>query len=172
MGRSRSSSWQTTIETVASSGARRFQRKVKAKMSGLKTFNTQRSVDSETANRILSSTVVESRERNRVVSIAVVDGGGHLVAFTRMDGAIHGSVDAAIGKARSCAGFQVPLQNFGNLAREKPWLGDLPGLIPLGGAVPLKHAGAFVGAVSVSGDTEDGEQALAEFAAQTFASWS
>lgn len=141
-------------------------------MAETSTFNTQRSVDRETANRILAATVDAARERNCAVSVAVVDGGGHLIAFNRMDGAIHGSVDAAIGKARSCAGFRAPLQAFGKLARDKPWLGDLPGLIPLGGAVPLTHVDAFVGAVSVSGDTEEGEQSLAELAARTFSSWS
>ncbi len=135
-------------------------------------FLIQQSVTAEDATRLIALVEDNARRRDALVSIAVVDHGGHLVAFRRMDGAYPGSVEAAIGKARSCAAFRTPLATFGRMAHKAPWLGDLPGLIPLGGAVPLWSAEAgnsdFVGAVSVSGDTEEGEQALAEQAATAF----
>ncbi|MFN3433116.1 MAG: GlcG/HbpS family heme-binding protein [Sphingomonas sp.] len=136
-------------------------------------FLIQHSVTAEHATRLIAVVEDGARRRDAAVSIAVVDHGGHLVAFRRMDGAYPGSVDAAIGKARSCAAFRTSLATFGRMARKEPWLGDLPGLIPLGGAVPLWSGKTgesdFVGAVSVSGDTEEGEQALAEQAAAAFA---
>lgn len=129
---------------------------------------TQRSLGTAAAEHLVAAAIEGAQDTGVRVSIAVVDHGGHLVAFRRMDGAYPGSVDAAIGKARSCAGFRTSLKEFGRMARREPWLGELPGLIPLGGAVPVLADGEFVGAVSVSGSTEDNEQDLAERAARSF----
>jgi uncharacterized protein GlcG (DUF336 family) len=41
------------------------------------------------------------------MNIAVLDGGGHLKAFVRMDGALLGSIDVAIGKARTSVLFSM-----------------------------------------------------------------
>lgn len=134
---------------------------------------TQYSVNAEAAFALIKEAEAAARSIGAAVSIAIVDHGGHLVAFRRMDGAYPGSVEAAIGKARSCAYFRTPLDEFGKMARREPWLGDLPGLIPLGGAVPLwtgaPGASEFAGAISVSGDTEEHEQQLAEATARQFA---
>ncbi|WAJ28227.1 GlcG/HbpS family heme-binding protein [Antarcticirhabdus aurantiaca] len=141
-------------------------------MTGNQSLLTERSIDAQTATRLIEVAEDGAREIGARVSIAVVDHGGHLVAFRRMDGAYPGSIEASIGKARSCAGFRTPLAQFGKMAEHQSWLGNLPGLIPLGGAVPLwtgePNESDFVGAVSVSGHTEDTEQQLAERAAQAF----
>ena len=46
------------------------------------------------------------------VNIAVVDGGGHLIAFARMDRAIRGSIEIALTKAKTSILFNGPSENL------------------------------------------------------------
>lgn len=126
------------------------------------------SISDNLAQLIIQTVVAEAAERNTPVSVAVMDFGGHLVGFRRMDNAYFASAEAAVGKGRSCAGFQQSTGTFSEMAKTESWVGNLPGLIPLGGTCPLTVNGQFVGAVSVSGDTEESEQYLAEKAGERF----
>jgi uncharacterized protein GlcG (DUF336 family) len=102
------------------------------------------------------------------MNIAVVDGGGHLLAFARMDGAILGSIDIALAKAKTSVLFNGPSENLWAFC--KPG-GPAPatehtngGLIPYAGGVALHDDdGTLVGAVGVSGGlpVQDGEVARA-----------
>lgn len=86
-----------------------------------------------------------------------------------MDGAVAGGVNGAIEKAISAAKFEEPLTKFSRMAaKEQDYIGNMPGLIPLGGAEPLKVDGHSVGAVAVSGAYEALEQELAEVAVAAF----
>ncbi|MCM2972183.1 GlcG/HbpS family heme-binding protein [Larsenimonas suaedae] len=120
------------------------------------------------AEAVLDAATDAADEQNVHVSIAVVDRGGHLVAFRRMDGGVSGGVDGALGKAVSCSKFESSMVEFSEKAREQSWIGDLPGMIPLGGAEPLKLEDELVGAVAVSGADEPEEQVVAEAAVQAF----
>ncbi|MER6253416.1 heme-binding protein [Streptomyces sp. NPDC001584] len=51
------------------------------------------------------------------MNIAVVDGGGHLVAFARMDGSILGSIDIALTKAKTSVLFNGPSENLWEFCR-------------------------------------------------------
>lgn len=120
-------------------------------------------ISQKAAQSVIEAAAKAATERDFNVSIAVVDPAGWLIAFRRMDGGVVGGVDGAIEKARSSAKFQDSLANFGKMAKDgQTWLGDLPGMIPLGGGEPLIVDGAFVGAVAVSGANEPVEQACAE----------
>jgi uncharacterized protein GlcG (DUF336 family) len=102
------------------------------------------------------------------MNIAVVDGGGHLLAFARMDGAILGSIDIALAKAKTSVLFNGPSENLWDYC--KPG-GPAPateytngGLIPYAGGVAIHDdAGTLIGAVGVSGGlpVQDGEVARA-----------
>ena len=108
------------------------------------------------------------------MNIAVVDGGGHLLAFARMDGSILGSIDIAITKAKTSILFNGPSENLWEFC--KPG-GPAPateftngGLIPYAGGVPLHDdAGTLIGAVGVSGGlpVQDGEVARAAIGEET-----
>jgi uncharacterized protein GlcG (DUF336 family) len=106
--------------------------------------------------------------------IAVVDAGVHLKAFTRMDGAVLGSIDIALKKARTSALFQVDSEAVweyckpGAPAHALELTND--GLAPFGGGVVLRAAdGEVLGAVGVSGGAvaQDAEIAAAAAAALT-----
>lgn len=100
------------------------------------------------------------------MNIAVLDGGGHLLAFARMDGAILGSIDIALTKAKTSVLFNAPSENLWEFC--KPG-GPAPatentngGLIPYAGGIALHDkAGVLIGAIGVSGGlpTQDGEVA-------------
>ena len=102
------------------------------------------------------------------MNIAVTDGGGHLLAFARMDGAILGSIEIALAKAKTSILFNGPSENLWEFC--KPG-GPAPateysngGLIPYAGGVALNDAdGTLIGAVGVSGGlpNQDGEVARA-----------
>jgi uncharacterized protein GlcG (DUF336 family) len=98
------------------------------------------------------------------VNIAAVDGGGHLLAFGRMDGAILRSIEIALAKAKTSVLFNGPSENLWEFC--KPG-GPAPateytngGLILYAGGVAVHdEAGTVIGAVGVSGGlpVQDGE---------------
>jgi uncharacterized protein GlcG (DUF336 family) len=98
------------------------------------------------------------------VSIAIVDDGGHLLHFVRMDGVHVGTVEISIAKARTAVAFRRPTKVFAEqLAGGASGLLALPGLIPYEGGVPLTVSGSLIGAIGVSGGRpeQDGEVAAA-----------
>lgn len=109
------------------------------------------------------------------VIVAVVDAGVHLKAFSRMDGAVLGSIDIAIKKARTAALFQCPSEAVweyckpGAPAHALELTND--GLAPFGGGVPLRGAaGEFLGAVGVSGGAVSQDLEIAQAAAAALSS--
>jgi uncharacterized protein GlcG (DUF336 family) len=102
------------------------------------------------------------------MNIAVVDAGGHLLAFARMDKAILGSIDIALRKARTSVLFNNPSEALWEYCRPG---GPAPatehtngGLIPYAGGLPIRAAdGTLIGAAGVSGGmpVQDGEVARA-----------
>ena len=104
------------------------------------------------------------------MNIAVTDGGGHLLAFARMDGAILGSIEIALAKAKTSILFNGPSENLWDFC--KPG-GPAPateytngGLIPYAGGVALNDAdGTLIGAIGVSGGLPAQDGAVARAAA-------
>lgn len=106
------------------------------------------------------------------MNIAVLDAGVHLKAFSRMDGALLGSIDIALGKAKTAALFGFNTEAIGEFCKPggtSPGLEQTNGgLVVFAGGVPLRDAsGAVIGAVGVSGGAvaQDFEVASAAAAA-------
>jgi uncharacterized protein GlcG (DUF336 family) len=93
------------------------------------------------------------------VCIAIVDGGGHLQHFIRMDGSHHASIEIAIAKARCSLAFRRPTKVFADaVAAGDVALMSLPSMVPLQGGVPLTYRGEVIGAIGVSGSPQlDGQ---------------
>jgi uncharacterized protein GlcG (DUF336 family) len=85
------------------------------------------------------------------VSIAIVDDGGFLLGFQRMDGAGLMTADGSIGKARASALTKRPSKVFEDRVKERPAFLGFPAGIFVQGAVPLMHQNECVGAIGVSG---------------------
>lgn len=95
------------------------------------------------------------------LGIAVVDGGGHLVAFERMDGAALVTVEFAQAKAHTAVMYKAPTDVFSQaLAKGSTAILGLPQVVPFGGGFPLKAGDQVVGAIGCSGGntpTQDSE---------------
>lgn len=108
------------------------------------------------------------------IIVAVVDAGVHLKAFSRMDGAVLGSIDIAIRKARTSALFQADsaaVWEYCKPGAPAPAL-ELSngGLAPFGGGVPLLGPdGEMLGAVGVSGGAVSQDTEIARAAAAALA---
>lgn len=121
-------------------------------------------VTSELARRVAAGALAEARKNGWAVAAAVVDTGGVLVHFERLENTQNGSSEVAIEKARTSAAFRRPSK-----ALEDTVLGGktnylrLTGTIPIEGGLPIVVDGKIVGAVGVSGATsaQDGQCAKA-----------
>lgn len=107
-------------------------------------------------------------------NIAVVDTGGHLVAFSRQDGALLGSVDFAIDKATTSRLFDKSTAQIAEFAQSgRPLFGiqesNAGKVVIFGGGIPVKMAGRVVGAVGASAGTVDQDIAVAYSAKPPYA---
>ena len=115
------------------------------------------------AKKIAAAAEKEARSNNWNVVIAVVDDGGHLVYLQRMDGTQTGSIDVAIGKARTSAAFKRPTRVFDELAKTRPSIVSIGGdAVLLEGGIPVMVGGQLVGAVGVSGVTSQQDAQIAQ----------
>lgn len=121
------------------------------------------------ANQLARFALEQAADRSMQIAIAVVDCGGWPIVQMRMDDAFPAAVDAALAKARTAALYRRPSSNFSERVKQGIPLGALPHVLPLGGGVLLKIEGKMVGAMGMSGATEDTETALAESVALRFA---
>lgn len=102
------------------------------------------------------------------MNIAVLDAGIHLKAFVRMDEALLGSIDIALGKARTAALFGMNTEAVGEFSKPGGTSPGLEltngGLVVFAGGVPIRDGnGVLLGAVGVSGGAvaQDFQVALA-----------
>ncbi len=124
------------------------------------------------AHVVLEAAVKKADELKTKMDIAIVDAGGNLKAFLRMDGAWLGSIDIAIKKARTARYFDMPSGEIGKLSQPGGPLFNIEhsngGLITFPGGVPIKTAdGTIIGAIGVSGSTVENDHAVAAAGATT-----
>jgi len=120
----------------------------------------------EAAEQIVAAAKKKAAEINTKMDIAVVDAGGNLKAFARMDGAWLGSIDIAQRKARTARWFDMNTGEIGKLSQPGGPLFGIEhsngGLISFPGGVPLKNSkGEVVGAIGVSGSTVENDHTVA-----------
>lgn len=131
------------------------------------------SVDLETALRMIGAAHAEATRRSVLVSAAVVDAGGHLIAFGRMDGAEIAGPVLAVDKAYTATANSTSTAELAVLAAPG---GELFGLqangngrfVIFGGGVPITIDGTVVGGVGVSGAAVADDCACADVAVAAF----
>ena len=126
-------------------------------------MKTKNILTSEDAHKIMTACKKEAEANNWKVSIAIVDEGGYLLKFERLDGAIIPSVDIARGKARAAALTKLPTKLLEEGIKDRPALLSFPDRIPVQGGMPIIYNGECIGAVGVSGvkSAEDEQVATA-----------
>ena len=112
------------------------------------------SISSELAERMVDAAVAKARELGVTENVAILDDGGNLKTFRRMDGAPILSIEMAQNKAYTAL-FGVSTQDFFNFIQGDPsLLAGIPTLARVaawGGGFPIKVNGEVVGAIGLSG---------------------
>ena len=120
----------------------------------------------EIANKAVKAAINESEKLNVKMNIAIVDAGGNLIAFSRMDNAWLGSVDIAIKKAKTAIFFNMPTGEIGKLSQPGKPLYNIEhsngGLITFPGGVPIQSGqNVLIGGIGVSGSTVENDHQVA-----------
>jgi uncharacterized protein GlcG (DUF336 family) len=117
------------------------------------------------AQTLVDSAQKKAAEIDTLMNIAVVDAGGNLKAFARMDGAWLGSIDISIRKARTARFFDMNTGDLGAASQPGGSLYNIEvsngGLITFPGGIPLKLNGEIVGAIGVSGSSVENDHTVA-----------
>jgi uncharacterized protein GlcG (DUF336 family) len=121
------------------------------------------------ANIIISAALAEGKAKGlKPLGVAVVDAGGHLIAFQRQDGASFIRPLIAQSKASGALAIGVSSREIANRAAERPtFIAALAAIAPhgvtpaAGGVIVVGDDGYPIGAVGVTGDTSDEDEAAA-----------
>lgn len=105
----------------------------------------------------------------RPLTVAVLDAGGHLVCIKRADGCGIMRVEIAIAKAYAAVGLGADTRNLERALADRPAFQSALAaaaqgrFVALPGGIPLSHPGSveIIGAVGISGDTSDNDEACA-----------
>jgi uncharacterized protein GlcG (DUF336 family) len=112
------------------------------------------SISSELAQKMVDEALAKARKIGVTENVAILDDGGNLKAFHRMDGAPILSIEIAQNKAYTAL-FGFPTQDFFNFIQGDPsLLAGIPTLARVaawGGGFPINVGGEIVGAIGVSG---------------------
>ncbi|MCZ4303398.1 heme-binding protein [Zoogloeaceae bacterium G21618-S1] len=129
---------------------------------------TQAVIGCDAAAQAVSAAVAHARELGVRINVAVADSGGNLAAFLRMPGAFVQSIDIAIDKAYTAAGFGFPTGDWmkvvGHDEGMKLGFSARPRLVVFGGGLPIRIDGVLIGGVGVSGASEEQDEACARAA--------
>lgn len=130
------------------------------------TTRTKQTLTLEAATAVAERAKAEATNLGKPMVIAVTDETGTLLTLARMDGAPLLSIDVAIDKAYTSAGFGLPTHAWHDFIKDDPPLRDgalqIKRLIIFGGGYPIIVDGAVVGAIGVSGGHYSEDQKVAE----------
>ena len=115
------------------------------------------------AQGVIASAIGECKQHDWKVNVAVVDSGGNLVAFARMDGAQIASIAISQHKAHTAATYRRETKIFENgVNGGTPSMLSLDGVIASRGGIPLVEDGKLIGAVGASGATSTQDEVCAK----------
>lgn len=112
--------------------------------------------------------VQKAEELNIKINVSVVDNKGIEMAFLRMEESFIHSIEIAKDKAYTSASFGFPTEQWTTIFKSMPHLeqgfSNRNRLIPFGGGLPIFENGVKVGAIGVSGGTEEEDIICAKYA--------
>ena len=125
------------------------------------------------ARRIIAAAEKKAEELGQPMNVAIVDEGGNLLAFERMENAWRGSIDISINKAFTSRAFDITTKDLGNNSQPGQQFFGIHAsnggrIMIFAGGIPLKRDGKVVGAVGISGGSGEQDHAVAESAAAAF----
>ena len=125
-------------------------------------------VSAEAVSVALEAAVAKAAELGVKINVAVADSGGNLSGFLRMPGAFVQSIDIAIDKAYTAAGFGFSTKDWMKLIGHddgmKFGFSARPRLVVFGGGLPIRVNGELIGGIGVSGASEEQDEICARAA--------
>jgi uncharacterized protein GlcG (DUF336 family) len=120
----------------------------------------------EQATKAIEAAKAKAKQQDTLMNIAIVDAGGNLKAFARMEGAFLGSVDISIRKAKTARLFNMSTKELGAAAQVGQPLYGIEvtngGLVVFGGGELIRDKnGIIIGAIGVSGSSVEDDMAVA-----------
>jgi glc operon protein GlcG len=112
--------------------------------------------------KMLVACEAEAVKNKWPVAISIVDDGGYLLGFIRMDGVQAVSAEVSLGKARTSALTKRPSKFFEDRVKERPAFVTFPAGILIQGGLPLVHENECVGAIGVSGVQSHEDEQIAQ----------
>src|SRR6266705_1321199 len=120
------------------------------------------------AQAAIGAAVAESKKRGWKLNVAVMDSGGNLVAFARMDGAQLASIAISEHKARVAVKFRRETKAIeGGVQSGLNYLLTLDDVIASRGGIPLIEGGKIIGAIGCSGGTGSQDEVVCKAGAAT-----
>ena len=122
----------------------------------------------ERAQAAIAVVVAEAKKRDWKMNVTVVDAGGNLVAFQRMDGAQLASIQISQHKARYAATWRRESKVAESAIQGGlNYLITLDGVIASRGGIPLVEGGKIIGAIGCSGGTGSQDEVVCKLGAAT-----
>lgn len=125
-------------------------------------------ISAEAASLALQAAVAHAKQIGVRINVAVADSGGNLAGFLRMPGAFVQSIDIAIDKAYTAAGFGFSTKDWMSIVGHdegmKLGFSARPRLVVFGGGLPIRSADGLIGGIGVSGASEAQDEECARAA--------
>lgn len=122
----------------------------------------------DTARKLADLCLDRAQQMNlKPLTVAVLDAAGHLKVLLRQDGTSLLRSEIAQGKARGAIGLGMGSRAIYNRAQEQPYFIQAMNalsagsLVPVPGGVLIRKDGEIIGAVGITGDTSDNDEACA-----------
>ena len=130
----------------------------------MKNYQMIKSITLELAEAMLARAEEKAKELGVAVNMAIADQSGHLKAFRRMDGAPLLSIGISQRKAYSAAAFGMATGEWLDVIQHNPRLlhgiPHTPDLVIFGGGFPIEVDGEVIGAIGISGGTEEEDEEI------------
>ena len=124
-------------------------------------------INLDQALNLIAGAKAKAEEIGVPMVIAVVDGGGNLVAQQRMDGALMVSIDISRNKAYTAVAVKLPTHELAAVSQSGQALfgihtTDGGRIVIFGGGFPLKSGDEIIGGIGVSGGSVEDDMKCAE----------
>jgi uncharacterized protein GlcG (DUF336 family) len=122
-------------------------------------------ISMEQAQKAAAAAIATAKENNWPVAIAIVDSGGQLVHFQKIDNTQHGSIEIALDKAKTAVSLKRPTKVLQDAVAQGGGglrLLAVRSILPLEGGVPILVDGKLIGGIGVSGVTSEQDAQVAQ----------
>jgi glc operon protein GlcG len=117
---------------------------------------------SHDVKKMMEACLAEAEKNKWNVAVSIVDEGGYLLHFHRMDGVAPISAEVSLGKARTSAVTKRPSKFFEDRVKERPAFASFPAGLLIQGGLPILHQNECVGAIGVSGVQSHEDEQIAQ----------